>query len=69
MLFHLATFQTTHCLSVHVDASPEVHEDEVFQDELGVQEEEVVGWGRSSAKYSAQFVLSHSRYFCIEGSS
>ena len=33
-----------------------------------VQEEEDVGWGCSCAKYSAQLVLSHARYLCIEGS-
>ena len=50
MLFHLATFQTTHCLSIRVDASPKSMEDEVHQDKLGVQEEEDVGSSRSPAK-------------------
>ena len=65
MLFHLATFETTHCLPIRVDASPKSRN----QDELGVQEEEDDGWGRSSAKYSVQVELIHSRYLSIEGSS
>ena len=36
---------------------------------LGAQEEEDVGWCRSSAKHSAQSVLNHSRYLCIQRSS
>ena len=60
---HLLSFQSCWCQF-------EVREDELHQDELGDQlEEEEVGWGRSSAKHSAQWVLSHSRYLCSEGPS
>ena len=44
---YLTTFQTTYCLSFLADASVKFKEDgvhQVHQDELGVQEEEDVGW-------------------------
>ena len=45
----------------------EDHEDELHQD-VGDQLDEEDGWWCSSAKYSSQFMLSHSRYYCSEGS-
>ena len=69
MLFHLATFQTTHCLSIHVDAIPKSRRTRSTRMNLVSRKKRMSAGVVLLQKYSAQQVRSHSRYLCIEGSS